>query len=83
MSELIELRKQAANCTACELYAGVNRMAFGAGRQGASIVLGGEQSGTRRIAGAAARGLAALDRAPHRAGVSREDAYVTSESGSH
>lgn len=40
MSELIELRKQAANCTACELYAGVNRTAFGAGRRGASIVLG-------------------------------------------
>ncbi len=55
MSALTELRKQAGSCTACELYAGATQTVFGAGRLGASIVLAGEQPGTRRIATCALR----------------------------
>lgn len=80
MSELNELRKQAADCTACELHAVGTQTVFGAGREGASIVLAGEQPGDKEdIEGEPFVGPAGrlLDRALQRAGVSREDAYVT------
>ncbi|MGH4007425.1 MAG: UdgX family uracil-DNA binding protein [Pseudonocardiaceae bacterium] len=80
MSELTELRMQAANCTACELHAAATQTVFGAGQQGASIVLAGEQPGDQEdrqgqpFVGPAGK---LLDRALHRAGISRDDAYVT------
>ena len=80
MSELAELRKQAASCTACELYADATQTVFGAGRPGASIVLAGEQPGDQEdrqgqpFVGPAGK---LLDRALDQAGISRDDAYVT------
>lgn len=80
MSELTELRKQAADCTACELHAMGTQTVFGEGNQGASIVLAGEQPGDKEdVEGEPFVGPAGklLDRALERAGVSRQDAYVT------
>jgi len=80
MSELTELRKQAATCTACELYTNATQTVFGAGREGASIMLAGEQPGDQEdrqgqpFVGPAGK---LLDQALRRAGVCREDAYVT------
>ena len=80
LRKLTELREQAASCTACELYAGATQTVFGAGREGASIVLAGEQPGDQEdLQGQPFVGPAGklLDQALQRAGVSREDAYVT------
>jgi DNA polymerase len=80
MPELSELRKQATSCTACELYAGATQTVFGAGREGAPIMLAGEQPGDQEdrqgqpFVGPAGK---LLDQALQRAGISREDAYVT------
>ncbi|MGH3898289.1 MAG: UdgX family uracil-DNA binding protein [Pseudonocardiaceae bacterium] len=80
MSELTELRNQAASCTACELYADATQTVFGTGRPGASIVLAGEQPGDQEdrqgqpFVGPAGK---LLDRALQQAGISRDDAYVT------
>ncbi len=79
-SELDRLREQAAGCTACELYADATQTVFGSGRAGAALVLVGEQPGDAEDrAGAPFVGPAGqlLDRALDRAGVRREDAYVT------
>jgi uracil-DNA glycosylase len=80
MPELTELREQAASCIACELYADATQTVFGAGREGASIVLAGEQPGDQEdrqgqpFVGPAGK---LLDRALQQAGIAREDAYVT------
>jgi DNA polymerase len=74
------LRRQAAECTACELYADATQTVFGAGHLGASMMLIGEQPGDREdLAGKPFVGPAGrvLDQALERAGVARSDAYVT------
>ncbi|MDQ3762866.1 MAG: UdgX family uracil-DNA binding protein, partial [Actinomycetota bacterium] len=80
MPELAELRRSAAECTACELYADATQTVFGSGQPGAAMVLIGEQPGDREdIEGVPFVGPAGrvLDRALERAGVARSDAYVT------
>ncbi len=80
MDDLDDLRRKATGCTACELYADATQTVFGAGRAGARIVLAGEQPGDKEdLAGEPFVGPAGrlLDRALERAGVDREDAYVT------
>jgi uracil-DNA glycosylase len=80
MPELAELRRDAAGCTACELYADATQTVFGSGHPGASMMLIGEQPGDREdIAGEPFVGPAGrvLDRALGRAGVTRSDVYVT------
>ena len=80
MPELAELRRDAAECTACELYADATQTVFGSGHTGASIVLVGEQPGDQEdIAGEPFVGPAGrvLDRALERARVNRADVYVT------
>ena len=80
LDELDELRRRAAGCTACELYADATQTVFGSGRAGARIVLAGEQPGDKEdLAGEPFVGPAGrlLDRALERAGVDRGDAYVT------
>ena len=80
MPELAELRREAAECTACELYADATQTVFGSGSTDASMVLVGEQPGDREdIKGQPFVGPAGrvLDRALGRAGITREDVYVT------
>jgi len=80
MPELAELRRDAAECTACELYADATQTVFGSGHTGASMVLVGEQPGDQEdIAGEPFVGPAGrvLDRALDRARVNRADVYVT------
>jgi DNA polymerase len=80
MSDLAKLRREAAECTACELYTDATQTVFGSGHPGASIVLVGEQPGDREdIAGEPFVGPAGrvLDRALERAGVGRAEVYVT------
>jgi DNA polymerase len=80
MSDLTELRREAAGCTACELYADATQTVFGSGHAGAPMVLVGEQPGDREdIEGEPFVGPAGrvLDRALERAGVTRADVYVT------
>jgi uracil-DNA glycosylase len=80
MSELTELRAQAASCTACELHADATQTVFGVGQRGAAIVLAGEQPGDQEdrqglpFVGPAGK---LLDRALRQAGISRDDTYVT------
>lgn len=78
--ELQSLRREAASCTACELYAEATQTVFGRGRAGAAMVLVGEQPGDREdIEGEPFVGPAGrvLDRALDRADILRADAYVT------
>ncbi len=80
MPDLAELRREAAVCTACELYADATQTVFGSGSSGATMVLIGEQPGDREdIAGEPFVGPAGrvLDRALEQAGVARSDVYVT------
>lgn len=80
MSSLAKLRAAAAQCTACELHADATQTVFGKGRCGAALVLVGEQPGDREdIEGEPFVGPAGrlLDRALEKAGIAREDAYVT------
>ncbi len=80
MPELDELRDRAAACTACELHAVGTQTVFGSGREGAAIVLAGEQPGDKEdVEGEPFVGPAGklLDGTLERAGVSRDDAYVT------
>ncbi len=80
MSELTELRSRASGCTACELYADATQTVFGTGQAGSAMVLVGEQPGDAEdragepFVGPAGR---LLDQALDRAGVDREDVYVT------
>ncbi|HYZ07248.1 MAG TPA: UdgX family uracil-DNA binding protein [Pseudonocardiaceae bacterium] len=80
MDELDELRRRAAGCTACELYADATQTVFGSGQARARIVLAGEQPGDKEdLAGEPFVGPAGrlLDRALERAWIDREDAYLT------
>jgi DNA polymerase len=74
------LRRQAAGCTACELYVDATQTVFGSGHPGAFMMLVGEQPGDREdLAGEPFVGPAGrvLNQALDRAGVDRADAYVT------
>ncbi|HEV7449955.1 MAG TPA: UdgX family uracil-DNA binding protein [Pseudonocardiaceae bacterium] len=80
MPDLVALSREAAQCTACELYADATQTVFGAGHAGAAMVLVGEQPGDREdIVGEPFVGPAGrvLNRALERAGVARADVYVT------
>jgi uracil-DNA glycosylase len=80
MTAIADLARDAAGCTNCELYADATQVVFGQGRPGARLMLVGEQPGDREdVEGAPFVGPAGrlLDQALDRAGVAREDAYVT------
>lgn len=77
---LEELRRQAADCTACELYKVGTQTVFGEGATGAAVMLVGEQPGDqedrqgRPFVGPAGR---VLDQALADAGIDRGQAFVT------
>jgi len=79
-AELESLRKRAAGCTDCPLYANATQTVFGEGASRARIMLVGEQPGDREdleghpLVGPAGR---ILDRALAEAGVDRKLTYVT------
>jgi DNA polymerase len=74
------LRAAVQRCRACDLYEGAIQAVFGEGSHGARMMLVGEQPGDREdieghpFVGPAGR---VLDEALERAGIAREDAYVT------
>lgn len=74
------LRKAAACCQACDLWAKATQTVFGEGRRGARIMFVGEQPGDREdlegkpFVGPAGR---ILDEGLAEAGIDREDVYVT------
>ncbi len=74
------LRRAAAGCRACHLWRVGTQTVFGEGKRSASIMLVGEQPGDQEdraghpFVGPSGR---LLDRALERAGLEREDAYVT------
>jgi DNA polymerase len=77
---LAALRREAAGCTACDLYRHATQTVFGEGPVGASVMLVGEQPGDiEDVAGRPFVGPAGklLDRALADAGMARDDAYVT------
>jgi DNA polymerase len=77
---LTALRRAAAGCTACPLYAGATQTVFGEGPAQAPLMLIGETPGDREdIAGRPFVGPAGrlLDQCLHEAGIERSDAYVT------
>lgn len=74
------LREAVQGCRACDLYAQATQAVLGEGRPGARVMLVGEQPGDREdVQGRPFVGPAGhvLDEALERAGVAREDAYVT------
>ncbi|HEX6238181.1 MAG TPA: UdgX family uracil-DNA binding protein [Acidimicrobiales bacterium] len=77
---LREAADEAAGCTRCDLYRNATQTVFGEGPAPASVMLVGEQPGDREdLAGHPFVGPAGriLDEALDRAGISRDDAYVT------
>jgi DNA polymerase len=80
VTQLDQLRAEAAGCRACPLWQVGTQVVFGEGAQQASIVLVGEQPGDqedkqgRPFVGPAGR---LLDEALERAGIDRSAAYVT------
>jgi DNA polymerase len=77
---LTALRKEAAGCTACDLYRYATQTVFGEGAAGSTVMLVGEQPGDAEdLAGRPFVGPAGklLDQALADAGISRGDAYVT------
>ena len=80
MDDLGTLRRDAAGCTACELYAPATQTVFGQGPPDAWLMLVGEQPGDREdregapFVGPAGR---LLDTALERAGIDRDGVYVT------
>jgi uracil-DNA glycosylase len=74
------LRKAAASCQACDLWAKATQTVFGEGRRGARIMFVGEQPGDREdlegkpFVGPAGR---ILDEGLAEAGIDRDDVYVT------
>lgn len=79
-SSLTALRKLAADCTACPLYAHATQTVFGAGPAHAAVMLVGETAGDREdIVGQPFVGPAGklLDRCLAAAGIARDEAYVT------
>jgi uracil-DNA glycosylase len=79
-SKLDELRKQAARCTACDLYKTGTQVVFGEGPEDAEAIFVGEQPGDQEdklghpFVGPAGR---LLDKAFADAGIDREQVYVT------
>ena len=79
-ARLDDLRAAALTCTACNLYRNATQTVFGAGGEGAEIMLVGEQPGDREdLAGEPFVGPAGrlLDEALERAGIDRRLVYVT------
>jgi uracil-DNA glycosylase family protein len=77
---LTKLRKAAADCRGCELWKRGTQTVFGEGARGARVILVGEQPGDAEdLAGRPFVGPAGglLDRALERAGLVREELYVT------
>jgi DNA polymerase len=77
---LEELRRVAAGCTACDLYARATQTVFGEGPATATVMLVGEQPGDREdIEGHPFVGPAGklLDRALEEAGIDRSRVFVT------
>ena len=77
---LTQLRREAAGCTRCDLYAHATQTVFGEGPAQAEIVLVGEQPGDQEdIAGKPFVGPAGklLDQALDEAGIERAKVYVT------
>jgi DNA polymerase len=77
---LAALRKAAAGCTACPLYASATQTVFGEGPDEAPLMLVGEQPGDREdLEGRPFVGPAGalLDRCLEEAGIDRRKAYVT------
>jgi len=78
--DLADLRRDAATCTRCELYAPATQTVFGEGPASAWLMLVGEQPGDREdVEGAPFVGPAGrvLDTALRRAGIDRDEVYVT------
>jgi DNA polymerase len=78
--DLADLRREAAACTRCELYEPATQAVFGQGPESAWLMLVGEQPGDREDAeGAPFVGPAGrvLDTALQRAGIDRDEVYVT------
>jgi uracil-DNA glycosylase len=79
-SELNALREQAAGCRRCDLWQLGTQTVFGEGPADAKVVMAGEQPGDqedrsgRPFVGPAGR---VLDEALERAGIAREQVYVT------
>ncbi|SEG92320.1 DNA polymerase [Thermomonospora echinospora] len=79
-ADLAALRRAAAGCRGCPLYADATQTVFGEGEPSAQVVLVGEGPGDqedrtgRPFVGPAGR---LLDQALEEAGIRREDAYVT------
>jgi DNA polymerase len=77
---LDELRREAARCTACDLYQRATQMVFGEGPEHAAVMLVGEQPGDREdkqghpFVGPAGR---ILDEALALAGIDRDRVYLT------
>jgi DNA polymerase len=77
---LDELRREAATCTRCPLYEPATQTVFGEGPPGAWLMLIGEQPGDQEdrkgapFVGPAGR---VLDEALERAGIARDEVYVT------
>ncbi|TWF81363.1 DNA polymerase [Pseudonocardia hierapolitana] len=78
--DLADLRRDAAACTRCELHAPATQTVFGEGPASAWLMLVGEQPGDREdVEGAPFVGPAGrvLDTALQRAGIDRDEVYVT------
>ena len=79
-SKLDELRKQAARCTACDLYKTGTQVVFGEGPEDAEAMFVGEQPGDQEdklglpFVGPAGK---LLDKALEDAGIDREQVYLT------
>jgi uracil-DNA glycosylase family protein len=79
-SKLDELRKQAARCTACDLYKTGTQVVFGEGPEDAEAIFVGEQPGDQEdklghpFVGPAGK---LLDKALADAGIDREQVYLT------
>jgi DNA polymerase len=80
MTKLGELRAEAAGCRACDLWRTGTQTVFGEGREGAEVVMVGEQPGDREdIEGRPFVGPAGrvLDEALEKVGIDRDLVYVT------
>jgi uracil-DNA glycosylase len=77
---LPELRRAAAGCKACDLWKNATQTVFGEGKEGARIMLVGEQPGDQEdLAGKPFVGPVGrlLDEALLEAGIDRSEVYVT------
>ncbi len=80
LDDLEALRDAARGCTGCELWEPATQTVFGTGPTSAWLMFVGEQPGDREdLAGAPFVGPAGrlLDQALERAGIARDDTYVT------